>query len=123
MDSKDLIDRAKEVGVILEYADPGIGLNVMNLSASFEKWSVKMNVDKSSFRFNPERVWMDALVILLATVQNSGGQCELINGLLLKDKGDERSNEKVLGSAVNQDSDSGADVQVNTQADMEREAA
>ena len=86
MDSKDLIDRAKEVGVILKYADPGIGLNVMNLSASFEKWSVKMNVDKSSFRFNPERVWMDALVILLATVQNSGGQCELINGLLLKEK-------------------------------------
>lgn len=85
MDSKDLIDRAKEVGVILEYADPGIGLHVMNLTASFEKWSVKMNVDKSSFRFNPERVWMDALVILLATVQNSGGQCELINGLLLKE--------------------------------------
>lgn len=55
------------------------------MSVSFEKWSVKMNVDKSSFRFNPERVWMDALVILLATVQNSGGQCELINGLLLKE--------------------------------------
>lgn len=85
---KALKDRANEVGVILEGNDPGIGLDNLNLTASFGKWSVTVNVDRRTYSWNPIRVWTDVLKLLLATVQNDGGKksdAAMIQGLMLKE--------------------------------------
>ena len=83
---KALKDRAKEVGVILKGDDPGIGLDNLNLTASFGKWSVTVNVDKGTYRFDEIGVWINVLKLLLATLQNDGGQekhMDMIQGLML----------------------------------------
>lgn len=85
--AKTFIDRAKEVGVYLREEDPGIGLDNITLTASFQKWSVTMNYDKREYYFNPIRIWIEVLKLLLAVVQNDGGQNDMgmIQGLMLKE--------------------------------------
>lgn len=83
--AKTFIDRAKEVGVYLREEDPGMVLDNITLTASFQKWSVTTNYDKREYYCNPIYVWTEVLKLLLAVVQNDGGQndMDMIQGLML----------------------------------------
>lgn len=82
---EEFINKAKEAGVNLVEHDDALGLDIIQLSASFRQWKVTVNIDKLRYRIEPLRCWKEVLVMLLSMAQNDGAQIDTLEGKLLQE--------------------------------------